>query len=83
MMSRLTSRRNCRKPKRNKRKMKKNKEIAALGKTELSTRLIEFRKELMKYKSQVAMGTAPKKTSAIHDLRKNIARVLTAMRRKQ
>ncbi len=61
---------------------KRNKIIAGLGKAELDTRLIDLNKELMKYRAQAAMGTAPKKTSAIRDLRKNIARILTAMRRK-
>lgn len=63
--------------------MKRSKEVAALGKTELSGRLSELRKELMKMNAQVAIGAPPKKSATIRTIKKNIARVLTAMRRKQ
>ncbi len=63
--------------------MKRAKEIAALSKTELQNRHNEMEKELMKQRAQVAMGTPPKKSSSIRDLKRNMARIITAMRRKQ
>ena len=63
--------------------MKTNKEISALGKNELTARLGELRKELMKLNAQVAIGTPPKKSASIRTIKKNIARLLTAMRRKK
>ncbi len=62
--------------------MKRSKDIAALSKTELQNRFNEMEKELMKQRAQVAMGTPPKKSSSIRDLKKNMARLITCMRRK-
>lgn len=59
--------------------MRKGKEFASLEKTELSNKLNELRKELMKYRAQVAMGTPPKKSSALKELKKSIARIMTVM----
>ncbi len=63
--------------------MKRAKEINTLSKTELQNRHNEMEKELMKQRAQVAMGTPPKKSSSIRDLKRNMARIITAMRRKQ
>ncbi len=59
--------------------MKKVKEIQALNNEALESRLAELRKELMKYRSQVATGTIPKNPGQIRVIRKSIARILTVM----
>ena len=56
---------------------KKAKELRKVNKEERAKKLAEVRFELMKDRAQVAAGTAPKKSSAIRNNRKTIARILT------
>lgn len=59
--------------------MKKTKELSALSPQDLQNRLLELEKELMKQRAQVAMGTPPKKSSSIRDVKKHVARINTAI----
>ena len=52
-------------------------EIKKLQKDELAKKLVELKTELMKLNAQVAIGTTPKSTKQIRDIKKNIARIET------
>jgi large subunit ribosomal protein L29 len=55
----------------------KFKELKNMTKEELDKRLADIRMELMKLNAQVALGTVPKSTKQIRELKKNLARVST------
>ena len=57
----------------------KNKEIASMSKIDLSAKLLELQKELMKHNAQRATGTTAKSTGQIKASRKTIAKILTVM----
>ncbi|HLD97006.1 MAG TPA: 50S ribosomal protein L29 [Candidatus Nanoarchaeia archaeon] len=59
--------------------MKKVKELITLDDNALKARIVELRKELMKYSAQVAIGTVPKNPSAIRNIKRSIARILTLL----
>ncbi len=63
--------------------MSKFKEFADMEKEELKAKLGELRKELIKLNAQVATGTTPKSPGQIKQLKKAVARILTAMSRKE
>ncbi|MFH1316092.1 MAG: 50S ribosomal protein L29 [Candidatus Woesearchaeota archaeon] len=55
----------------------KSKEIKDMGEGELDSKIIEFKKELIKLNAQIATGTIPKSPGEVKNLKKNIARLLT------
>ena len=57
--------------------MKAVKELVALKDETLESRLGELRKELMKFRSQVASGTVPKNPGRIRAIKRTIARIHT------
>jgi len=57
----------------------KAKDIAKLNPDDLNKKLIELRKELIKQNAQVATGTTPKSPGQIKDIKKTIAKILTAL----
>lgn len=59
----------------------KKKEIAQMKEIELKTKLEELRKELIKDNAQVATGSNPKNPGQIKQIKKNIARILTAIKK--
>ncbi|MBI2143384.1 50S ribosomal protein L29 [Candidatus Woesearchaeota archaeon] len=59
--------------------MKPVKEIRTLSEDALKSRIVELRKELMKYNAQVAIGTIPKNPGAIRKGKRMIARILTIL----
>lgn len=61
----------------------KQKELEATSRNELLEKLAELRKELMKKNSEVAAGTIPKNAGEIRQTRKNIARILFNINRKE
>lgn len=61
----------------------KHKELKALSKEELSKKLNELQKELMKDYTQVATGTIPKNPGKIYNARKTIARINTLLAQKE
>ena len=56
---------------------KQMKELRKLSKDDREKRLAEIQLQLMKERAQVASGAASKKTSAIRQGKKTIARILT------
>ena len=62
--------------------LKKN-EFQNLTKQESENKLKELRTELMKLKAQVSRGTPPENPGKIRSIKRNIARILTFMSKKQ
>lgn len=56
---------------------------AKMSKDELKAKMLELRKELIKLNAQTATGTAPKNPRQIRTTKKNIARLMTALRSKE
>ena len=44
---------------------------------DMEEKLTELRKELMKFNSQIAVGTVPKNPGKIEDIKRTIAKILT------
>ncbi len=63
--------------------MKITKQLRSLGEKELQERLQEFKKELMKMNTQVAMGAGGVASGKIRQTKKNIARIYTVMGQKE
>jgi len=51
--------------------------------SELSQKLDELRKELIKENAAVASGTTPKNPGSLRAMKKNIARILTLIHQKE
>tara|TARA_Y100000034_G_scaffold26979_1_gene32109 strand:- start:9488 stop:9697 length:210 start_codon:yes stop_codon:yes gene_type:complete len=51
----------------------KAKELEKMGLNELSSKLFELKKELMKENTQIAIGTVPKSPGNVKTIKKNIA----------
>ena len=58
---------------------KKHAELTRMGENELSQKAIELKQELAKERATVASGTRSEKPGKIRKLRREIARILTAM----
>ena len=54
-----------------------------MSKQEIEAKVLELRKEIIKLKAQTATGSAPKNPMQIKNSKKNIARLLTALRDKE
>ncbi len=52
-------------------------ELTKLPKAEADKKMHELQSELMKLNAQVAIGTTPKKTKQIREIKKTIARIET------
>jgi len=55
----------------------RNKEIENMDKEQLKIKTNELNKELIKYRSQIAMGTLPENPGRIRSIKKTIARIKT------
>lgn len=55
----------------------KFKDISKLSKDEMNKKLSELKTELMKLTAQVAIGTTPKNTKQIREIKRTIAKVET------
>ena len=53
----------------------KAKELKALSNKEMDEKLLEMKKELLKIRGQIAVGTLPKSPGQVKALRRNIARI--------
>lgn len=51
-----------------------------MSKEELKAKMLELRKELIKLNAQAATGTTPKNPRQIRTTKKNIARLMTALK---
>ncbi|MBW2974213.1 50S ribosomal protein L29 [Candidatus Woesearchaeota archaeon] len=60
----------------------KIKEIRSMDKGDLSVKLEELKKELIKLNAQVAVGTVPKSPGHVRQVKKNIAKILTVIHEK-
>jgi ribosomal protein L29 len=58
----------------------KDLDFTKMSKDELKAKVLELRKELIKLNAQTATGTSPKNPRQINTNKKNIARLLTALR---
>lgn len=59
------------------------KEIKQMNSTQLKTKLMDFKKELMKLKAQSASGTPPQNPGQIRAIKRAIARILTFLNQKK
>lgn len=63
--------------------MKITKELKSLSNKELTNRLDEFKKELLKLNVQVATGANTSNPGKLKQTKKNIARILTLLKQKE
>ena len=63
--------------------MAKFKEILAMSENELNDKIIEAKQELVKERAAIASGTRSENPGKIRKLRREIARMLTALRQKK
>jgi len=63
--------------------MRSTKEFRSLSNEELSKRLIEMKKELLKLNVEVGTGANPSSPGKLKQTKKNIARILTLIREKE
>jgi large subunit ribosomal protein L29 len=63
--------------------MVKKKELKNMSKEDLNRNLVELRKELLKFNSQIATGTIPKNPGQIKNAKKTVARILTILNQKK
>ncbi len=61
----------------------KDLDLTKMSKDELKAKMLELRKELIKLNAQTATGTSAKNPKQIRIDRKNIARLLTALKDKE
>lgn len=55
----------------------KVKELKVMNKSDLESKMIELKKELMKINSQIAIGTIPKSPGKVREIKRTIAKILT------
>jgi ribosomal protein L29 len=55
----------------------KFKEITKMPKDELEKKLYELKTELMKLNAQIAIGTTPKNTKQVRDIKRTMAKIET------
>ncbi len=53
----------------------KTKELKGLGNKELEEKLLEMKKELLKIRGQIAVGTIPKSPGQVKALKRGISRI--------
>jgi ribosomal protein L29 len=61
----------------------KNFDPTKMSKEEIKAKIIEIRKEVIKLNAQSATGSAPKNPMQIRNGKKNVARLMTALRGKE
>ena len=60
----------------------KKKQLKEMPNADLSKRLNELKLELVKEKSQIAVGGAPSNPGKVKEIKKTIARILTEIKRR-
>ena len=58
------------------------KKLKDLSKEDLEKQLVELRKEMMKYRSQISTGTPPENPGKVGNVKKTIARIKTIIKTK-
>jgi len=59
----------------------RTKDIRNMTEKEQNDKLEDLRKELMKLRSQIAMGSLPESPGRVKELRRTVARILTVTRK--
>ena len=59
----------------------KTKDIKSMSKEKIESQLLELRRELIKLNTQVATGTTLKNPGQVKNIKKNIARLLTQLKK--
>ena len=59
----------------------KKKEIRTAPKAELENRLSELKKELMKQRAQIRIGTTPANPGKVKQIKKMIAKIITQLKK--
>ena len=60
----------------------KAKELRAMNDSDLDSKIVELKKELMKVNAQIALGTVPKSPGKVKDMKRTIAQILTIKQQK-
>ena len=55
----------------------KTKELKLMSESDMSNRVVDLKKELMKLSSQIAIGMSPKNPSKTREIKRAIAKILT------
>ena len=55
----------------------KAKDLRSMSESDLKSKLIELRKEMIKHNAQIATGTTPKSPGRVKEIKKTIAKILT------
>lgn len=55
----------------------KVKELKLISESDLNSKILELKKELMKINSQIAIGTVPKSSGKIKEIKRTIAKILS------
>ena len=63
--------------------MKKSQAFQNISLAELQSRVVEFKKELLKLNTEVAAGANPASPGKMKQTKKNIARILTLLRERE
>ncbi|MFT4297616.1 MAG: 50S ribosomal protein L29 [Candidatus Woesearchaeota archaeon] len=61
----------------------KPKQIRAMSSEEISNKLVELRKEMVKYGAQIAAGTSIKSPALVRNTKKTIARLNQELKNKE
>lgn len=61
---------------------KKSKQLREMNDNDLRKRLNELRLELAKERSQIAIGGSPSNPGRVREIKKDIARILTELKRR-
>jgi large subunit ribosomal protein L29 len=59
------------------------KELNEMGKEDLTNKLKELKKELIKENAQIAVGTTPKSPGKVKQMKKTIARIIQILNEKE
>lgn len=60
----------------------KAKEIRLMNETDLESKMLELKKELMKINSQIAIGTIPKNPDKVKNIKRTVAKIITIKNQK-
>lgn len=61
----------------------KRKELKQFSKEELEKKLLELKKELMRYRSQISTGTPPENPGKVRLIKKTIAKIITLIKQEE
>jgi len=61
----------------------KNEELRKLNNSELQSKLLEMKKDLIKVNAQVAAGTVPENPGNVRNIKKTVARIHTILKEKE